>query len=225
MSPIPPVIIVLLRRPRRDAAERRTDPMYEFGSFGCTGCHRGNLMNPDRIDRLKGARLAFAQGGKLGFRLVYLTPPVEPRAFADRAEAKWSPADMPFRYAAAPVLAYNGQVGDFPAVEKFARSTKRESIEGGFASLFRSRATPLADDIATELVRVYEQMRAAAGPEALAVTYEQALPHPPAVIDQNRSATYEALTRGLENSLPTTRRCGDRRPTTVVKPHTCNGKC
>ena len=51
MDSTSPVIIVLLRRPRRDAAERRTDPMYEFGSFGCTGCHRGNLMNPDRIDR------------------------------------------------------------------------------------------------------------------------------------------------------------------------------
>jgi hypothetical protein len=39
------VIIVMLRQPRLDDPnEMRTDPLWEFGSFGCTGCHRKSLM-------------------------------------------------------------------------------------------------------------------------------------------------------------------------------------
>ena len=106
--PAPLVYIVHLRRPKMsDPNERRTDPLFEFGSFGCTGCHSDNLMHPKRLEQLRGARLAFAQGGPLGFRLVYLTPPLNPRAFEDRVEARWSPAEMPFRYANAPVLVRN----------------------------------------------------------------------------------------------------------------------
>src|SRR5205814_8322552 len=51
-------------------------PLWEFGSFGCTGCHNRNLMNPNRLTELSGARLAFAQNGDLGIKLVHLTPPV-----------------------------------------------------------------------------------------------------------------------------------------------------
>ena len=36
----PPVFIVHLRRPKKnDPEEMRSDPFWEFGSFGCTGCH------------------------------------------------------------------------------------------------------------------------------------------------------------------------------------------
>ena len=70
------VIIVHLRQPvRGDPSEMRSDPFYEFGSFGCTECHLKNLMNPRRSHELEGVRFAFAQGGTLGFRLVHLTPP------------------------------------------------------------------------------------------------------------------------------------------------------
>lgn len=88
-----PVIIVHLRRPR--SGDKRTDPLYEFGSFGLTGCHRNNLL-ADRA--AAGARLAFAQGGDLGFRLVMLTPIVDVRQLADRREAFWLPGEMPLRY-------------------------------------------------------------------------------------------------------------------------------
>ena len=37
---MPNVFFVHLRRPNRsDPDEQRDDPFYEFGSFGCTGCH------------------------------------------------------------------------------------------------------------------------------------------------------------------------------------------
>ena len=57
------VIIVLLRRPyRHQSDERRDDPFWEFGSFGCTGCHRTNLMNPRRSHELVGKHLAVCAG-------------------------------------------------------------------------------------------------------------------------------------------------------------------
>src|SRR5688572_10173625 len=112
----PKVYFVELRRPdsaRKNANERRDDPFYELSSFVCTRCHGTNLFNPKKIDRLNGARLAFVQGGKLGSRLVYLTPPVTIRQWADRCEACWKAGAgerMPFKYTHAPVLARNGDV-------------------------------------------------------------------------------------------------------------------
>jgi hypothetical protein len=204
----PLVYIVHLRRPNmKDTVERRTDPLFEFGSFGCTGCHSRNLMNPKRIEKLRGARLAFAQGGPHGFRLVYLTPPLDPRAFDDRTEARWSPAEMPFRYAHAPVLACNGRPSDFPEMEKIAASTRRSTVEGGFSSSFRSRVSPLGERVAVELVQVYEQLRATGVPLAIARTYDEALPYPPPLIDRQRHATYKSLMRELGLPTPPARRC------------------
>ena len=71
------IVIVMLRRPNKnDQGEMRSDPFWEFGSFGCTGCHRRNLLSPKRAKELEGLRLAFAQGGPEGMKLVHLTPPV-----------------------------------------------------------------------------------------------------------------------------------------------------
>lgn len=51
--------------------------LWEFGSFGSTTYHMKNLLNPKHAKtRLEGARLAFAQGGPQGFKLVMLTPKV-----------------------------------------------------------------------------------------------------------------------------------------------------
>ena len=61
------VIIVMLRRPRKN--DPRKDPFFEYGSFGLTGCHRTNLLANKAA---AGCRLAFAQGGPSGFRLVML---------------------------------------------------------------------------------------------------------------------------------------------------------
>lgn len=89
------VMLVMLRQPQRDDPnEMRTDPLWEFGSFGCTGCHRSNLMNPAKLSELHGARLGFAQNGPCGIKLVHITPPIVTLHHGSFGEAKWSPVEM-----------------------------------------------------------------------------------------------------------------------------------
>lgn len=193
-----PVVIVLLRQPRRhDPREQRADPYWEFGSFGTTGCHAKTLTNPRRAARLDGLRLAFAQGGPLGFRLVYLTPPVEARVYEGGCEAWWAPAEMPFRYACAPLLVDNDAGSDCPCLRDEVGTVNRTTWLGRFASRYRANCTPLPAALAAELVEVYDRHRASAGPAALASTYEEALPYPPPEIDAARAQSYHARLAGL----------------------------
>ena len=61
------VVLVMLRRPdERDPEEKRSDPFWEFGSFGCTRCHQSSLMNPRRLHEIDGYQFAFCQGGGQG---------------------------------------------------------------------------------------------------------------------------------------------------------------
>lgn len=194
------VFFVHLRRPQNARAnpyERRDDPFYEFGSFGCTGCHSRNLLHPRHAEELEGARLAFVQGGRQGFRLVYLTPPVTVTDWDHRCEARWAPAEMPFKYGKAPILASNDGSSDFPLVKQLAHLTGRSTLEGGLSSRLRTRATPLPEKMAAEVVAVYVRLRATALPEAIAKTYDEALPFPPPHPDRNRKTTYNRLLRSL----------------------------
>jgi Nucleotide modification associated domain 3 len=201
------VIVVHLRQPRRsDPDEMRTDPFWEFGSFGCTGCHAKNLMNPRRIDELAGARLAFAQGGSQGFRLVMLTPPVEVVRHARICELRWRPAEMPFRYDAAPLLINNSGKTDVPSLRRLIRSADRSTWMGRFSSSFRSRRTSLEMLVAREIVQVYERTRRAAPRTALATHYHQALPYPPNAIDRDRERSYRRTLRRI-GTHPPRRRC------------------
>lgn len=188
------VIMVVLRRPRRgNAAERRSDPFYEFGSFGCTGCHGKNLMNPKRAHELEGASIAFAQGGDLGFRLVLVTPPVRVRRRGDRVELLWSPAEMPFKYACAPLLVDKDGESDFPSLRREYRAVLRTTTVGKFTSAFRSRRRAMRAETAEEVVRVYAEQRRMASPDAIAGHYWDALPYPPANRDTNRRDTLRNL--------------------------------
>jgi hypothetical protein len=195
----PKVFLVLLRRPKSEPSEQRDDPFYELGSFGCTGCHSGNLFHPRHAEELEGARLAFVQGGRLGFRLVLLTPPITVKPWADRCEAKWTPSEMPFRYAKAPIVACNHGPGQFPLVEEIARKTRRGQVEGGLASLFRSRAHPLSPRLAREVTGGYEEWRDHALASDIAETYLQALPWDPPRPDHQREATYRQMIRKLRS--------------------------
>ena len=187
------VFLVLLRRPRSlrtDPTEMRSDPYWEFGSFGITGCHARNLMNPKKAARLSGARLAFAQGGPLGFRLVYLTPPVRVVPYPYLIETTWQPHEMPLCYKDAPTLADNRAPANFPLLEASLRCGKRSTPEGQFASQFRSRATSIGPEIAEELIRIYSAMRGKASTSVIASTYVDALPSHPPNQDMNREQTY-----------------------------------
>lgn len=195
------VFLVHLRRPKsatEDPNERRDDPFYEFGSFGCTKCHSKNLFHPRRASSLQGARLAFAQGGPQGFRLICLSPPISVQVWADNCEARWAPAEMPFKYRQAPVLAHNFGPSDFPLIEQFAREASRDTIEGGFSSRFRSRSELLSQTLASEVIEVYQRMRRIAPASAIATTYDEALPWAPPTIDGNRRTTYQRRIRDLE---------------------------
>lgn len=194
MKEKPPVYIVHLRRPNnRDENEKRSDPFWEYGSFGCTTCHRANLLSEKHASLLTGARLAFAQGGKNGFRLVYLTAPVTVHPIGSSFEVRWEPRDMPFRYGDAPLLVSNDQSSDVPALLDFVGIAKRSTPMGAFSSRFRSCATPLDKRIATQLVRVYEKARQLASRAMLAENYVDALPYSPRNPDTNRKKTLADL--------------------------------
>lgn len=97
------VFIVMLRRPRRN--DCRSDPYYEFGSFGLTTCHSRNLLHPKNAEgRLKGARLAFVQGGKAGVKLICVTTPIRIIVHpTGTAEARWAKRGSRLRF-----LKYDG---------------------------------------------------------------------------------------------------------------------
>jgi hypothetical protein len=186
----PKVFFMHLRQPGPD--DPRTDPLYEFGSFGCTKCHCTNLFHPRHAEDLAGSRLAFVQGGDGGSRLVFLTPSITVRVWADNCEACWTPPEMPFKYTEAPVLVANDGSSDFPLVLQLARTTNCPSLQSGLSSQLRSRSRPLSAELARHVVSVYERHRKDKGHSAIAANYTEALPYVTNT-DGNRRATYRWL--------------------------------
>lgn len=205
----PKVVFVMLRQPRRsDPDEARTDPLWEFGSFGCTGCHRRNLMNPRKLSELNGVRLAFAQNGPLGIKLVHVTPPISVRYHGAFGEAKWTPAEMPLTYAAAPTLANNLTGSDIPPLLGMIEKVRRNSPISQFASKFRSSRTHLPIDLGRKVLALYTRHRRKAG--AVSRSYIDALPYPPPRVDGNRKKTYRALTGEAPIAKAKRRACSPR---------------
>lgn len=190
-------VIVMLRQPRMNVPdESRRDPFWEFGSFGCTGCHRRNLLNPERAKELEGKRLAFAQGGKGGIRLVHLTPPIKVIRYCRGCELRWSPCKMPLKYFAAPIIIHNDGRSDTPAIKHEIRSVRRSTSIAQFASKFRSRREPVRLELAQQLETAYKKHRRRNG--TVAKSYEEALPFSPRMIDRRRDRTYRSLIADLE---------------------------
>ncbi len=186
------VIVVHLRRPRlHDPHETRRDPFWEFGSFGLTGCHSRNLMHPKRADELNGIRLAFVQGGENSMRLVYLSPPVKIVRHKNVVEATWKPS-MPFCYFFAPLIVNNKGRTDFPKLKRTFSDVDRDTWARRFSSMYRTRREPLAQNVAREVVEVFDAGYVT-GLGILAETYEEALPFAPPTIDRDRQSTYEEL--------------------------------
>jgi hypothetical protein len=199
------VVVVHLRQPdMRNPKERRDDPFWEFGSFGCTGCHAANLLNPNRIGQLEGVRLAFAQGGPRGFKLVHLTPPVTVMRHKLGDEIRWSPIRMPFRYDAAPKLIDNEGDGDFSMLNMEIKGTNRGTWMGCFSSKFRSRCRPLTEQQSQEMINTFEDRVARASPVDFARRYEEALPIDPPLVDRRREETYRRRLSALDGKR---RRC------------------
>lgn len=210
----PKVYLVHLRRPyspRKTPDEKRDDPFYEYGSFGCTGCHKHNLLHPNHAEELEGARLAFVQGGKSGSRLVFLTPPItDVKKWKIYCEGKWirfsevnwkttKTTKMPFKYNEAPILVWNNHPTEFPLVKQFVLKADGRTLEGRFGSKIRSSVEPLEPKLAHQVVRVYEAKRAKASSSAIASTYDEALPWPPPMPDRNRRATFDLFHKHLHD--------------------------
>ena len=211
------VFIVMLRRPRKD--DSRTDPFWEFGSFGCTGCHRWNLLHPKKSQICTGDHLAFVQGGHFGPRLLLLSPPVErinhPGGSAKgRVELRWDSAVKPFRYDQAPSLFESpapGHAGLFPRLREYVKNANRPTFEAKFASRFRARAEPLEPELADELQAGFGKAKKRANEHDFIARYDQALPWcdcPSSPTDRRRD--YEHRLRELQQAAgaePRKRRC------------------
>jgi hypothetical protein len=213
------VVIVHLRRPNKnDPNERRSDPFWEFGSFGCTKCHSKNLMNPKKaVDEIQGVRLAFAQGGKDGFKLVYLTPPIKIIQHKHCCEARWIPATMPFKYSTAPLLIDNVGNSDVPSFAEFLKKIDRSTWMARFSSSFRSRKKHLPPDIGANLIAAFNKALRKPGESALAKHYHEALPYDPTIIDRQRRKTYESLLAAANSSKSSTNG-------RIIKSSSCSSK-
>lgn len=201
----PNVVLVMLRQPQlRNPREMRTDPLWEFGSFGCTGCHRKNLMNLKKLVELEGMHFGFAQNGPMGIKLVHVTPPVRVRHHGAFGEATWSPAEMPLTYATAPTLVNNLGASDIPELMELIRGVHRGSPIAQFSSKFRSRRLPVPPSVGKRILETYKRFRRKSG--NVSKTYVDALPCRPPLVDDDRKATYQRLLGGLPPSSTSRRR-------------------
>jgi hypothetical protein len=163
------LFIIFLRRPR-DKKDSRADPFWEFGSFGCTGCHSRNLLNPKRRHIKSGDRVAFVQGGRHECRLLLITPPVMRIDYCGGVELRWSDTDLPFRYSeSAPLLAdaEPDVPNTLPELARLVNPVHRTSAAAKLASLFRARCKPLCEAVASELSRAYDHARSVAPRNAI----------------------------------------------------------
>lgn len=187
------MVIVILRRPNMsDKNERRSDPFWEFGSFGCTKCHSKNLMNTKKANDLEGFRFAFAQGGPEGFKLIHVTPPVRVKKHRDRCEVKWTPTQMPLKYKKGLLLIANSGATCIQELKAFISTVCRDTWQGKFASAFRSKRKPLNPKLALKIFRTYQSLRRKSQ-TFVARSYEEALPQNPPIVDRNRKFTYRKL--------------------------------
>jgi hypothetical protein len=186
------VVIVHLRQPDNRPDEKRSDPFWEFGSFGCTGCHSTNLMNPKNANQLDGKRLAFAQNGGQGFKLVFLSPPISITNYENLIEAKWTPECMPFKYTSAPLIIDKYGNTDIPSIKDKIKDVNRTTWVSKFSSKFRSRKRPVCYRIAYEIIEVYDRFLSK-GNNVLAKNYVEALPYCPPLPDTTRHKTYRYI--------------------------------
>lgn len=142
---------VYLRQPG-GMDDPRDDPFWEFGSFGLTGCHRRNLLNPNGTPLEVGDRLAFLQGGLGSVRVVGLTPPIIVHPDNERCHVAWDPDYRPVGFDLAPVLVSNDGESAFGAIFEYVQEVARPSWCSKLASKFRARTSPIPDDLGQQVL-------------------------------------------------------------------------
>lgn len=189
---LPKVQVVFLRQPRLN--DPRSDPYYEFGSFGCTGCHRNNLMHPKRRDQIEGSRFAFVQGGKDEIRLILVTPPIWTESIRN-VEARWDTKYLPLIFSKAPLFINNGGFTDVPSIKTYLKDVRRKTYVARAASKFRTRTSPVDQDLGQEIILAYEE--ALINPCNIADNYVKTLPFGTNNPERNREAAYEQKRYGM----------------------------
>lgn len=184
--------IVLLRRPGNSPNEMRSDPFWEFGSFGLTGCHNKNLLSEKNFEKLNSGRLAFVQGGNKGFKLLLITPPLKTKILNGKIEVIWKPK-RPFKYSNAPIVINNKLETDFQYLGKYYLNKCRPTPESKFASAFRSRTQALDPATAEKIMNDFDQLYRKSKASVKIKDYTEALPKIPPKYDRNRLETYKRL--------------------------------
>ena len=145
------IFAVYLRKPN-GFDDRRNDPFWEFGSFGMTGCHSRNLLNPRTTHLKDGDQLAFLQGGQGEIRIVGLSPPIRVCGTTGKLEIRWDPDYRPAEYSNAALLINNEGMTDFPSARRLIEGVRRSTFCGKAGSMFRSRTRPVDIPLASEIV-------------------------------------------------------------------------
>ena len=188
----------MLRRPTNKSDEMRSDPFWEYGSFGLTGCHDKNLLSPRNLEKLHNGRLAFVQGGKDGFKLLLVTRKVEAKIVNSSVELKWKPI-KPLKYIKAPTIISNKKDTDFLYLQKYFLNNKRSTLEGKFASAFRARTNPLEVEDAIKIIKDFGEYYSKTPSSFKISKYWEALPYAPPKIDTTRRDTYRRLKGIIKN--------------------------
>lgn len=159
------LFFVFLRRPY-ESDDRRNDPFWEFGSFGVTGCHSKNLLNPSAQNLIVGDRLVFLQGGNGEIRVVGVTPNIaeikvwQPIGYDRKLlEVRWDSSYRSLPYEEAPLLVSNhhSPTGQFPAVNSILASVNRSTLVAKAASKFRTSIQPLPEPLAKEILTWFDR--------------------------------------------------------------------
>ena len=219
------IFIVTLRQPK-NSEDRRRDPYWEVGSFGCTGCHKKHLLNPKTTQVRNGASLAFAQGGPHGVRLLLVTPPVQVIQRPNELEVKWK-AVMPLRYGeSAPLLLDKHGNSDFSILQKFIhRQTPHAVGLQKFTSAFRSFSKPLSNAIAAQIVNQYARIRKARKSD-IAKSFLEALPERQAWVSEMKQLYPQLRESRVEEyerrySLKSHQYCGSKKTSTCKTRRSC----
>jgi len=171
----------------------RSDPFWEFGSFGLTWCHCGNLLHINNSYKLNGNRLAFCQNGGEGFKLILLTSPVKVINHENVNEVTWNKKNKPFKYLKAPLIINNKGKSEFPLIFESIKNVNRKTYVAKFSSAFRTRCYPLENELAKEVFHVFNRKYNKAIKSDFILNYSKALPYNPPNIDSNRILTFKNL--------------------------------
>lgn len=203
------LFVVYLRRPHGN--DQRSDPFWEFNSFGRTGCHSRNLLSPRCRIEPGVSSVLFLQGGAGSIRAVALAEVSEIVSFTlpargqkskrEGRELRWGSIIGPFVFESAPLLLDNDRNSEFQMLAEYLlKRTRRNTPVAAVASRLRARAKELDAPFAVEVRDLFARWKG-----RLASAFHETIEEGPwrqrmaaVAVDQKeqRKKAYAALTSG-----------------------------